>query len=161
MDDGRRAVDDAALEVARAELRKHLLLQDQAGKGVGQHWLQAIADLDADLVLGGDDDEQGAVVLALLADAPGAAELVAVVVDGVALQRGQGDHHHLATGPGLQVRQFLGDLLLGAGRQHMGVIDHAAGQRREGEGRVGEGERESGENEGAHCGRQPPSPASR
>ncbi len=137
LDDGCGPVDDAALDIARTEFGQHLLLQDHTGEGVGQHWLQAIADLDAHLVFGGRQDEQGAVVLALLADAPGAAELIAVVRDVIALQRGQGDHHHLAAGLGLQPGELGGQLLLGIGRQHMSVVDDPAGQGRKGRRRVG------------------------
>ncbi len=88
-------------------------------------------------MLGGRDDEQGAVVLALLPDAPGAAELVAVILDRITLQRGQGDHHQLPPGLRLQVGELRGDLLLGVRRKHMGVIDHPPGEGREGRGGMG------------------------
>ena len=48
-----------------------LLLQDHAGQRVGQHRLQAVADLDADLVLVGRDQQDRAVVDALAAQLPG------------------------------------------------------------------------------------------
>ena len=131
LDQGVGPVGHAALDVAGAELGQHLFLQDHAGQGVGEHRLQAVADLDAHLVFAGRHDEQGAVVLALLADAPGAAELIAVVLDRIALQRRQGDDHQLPAGLGLQVREPGGEVLLDLGRQDMGVVHHPAGQGRE------------------------------
>ena len=105
----------AALDVASPEFRKHRALEDDAGKGVGEDRLQPIADLDADLVLGGDDDEDRPVVGPLLADPPGSPELVAIVLDGVAAERGQGDDDQLPAGLGLQGGEFAGEVLLDLG----------------------------------------------
>ncbi len=127
-DDGVRAVHHPALDVAGAELGQHRPLQDDAGQRVGEHGLQAIAHLDANLVLRWDDDEDGPVVGGLLADAPGAQELIAVVLDLIAAERRQGDHHQLARGLLLQGRQFRGQGGLDFRGQHMGVIHHPAGQ---------------------------------
>ena len=78
------------------------------------------------------DDEEDAVVHALLADAPGAAELIAVIGDLDALQRRD-----------VTTTSWSLDLLLqrrraspssrpwSSGRQNVGVIDDPAGQRRE------------------------------
>ena len=86
---------DAGREVAAAELGQDRVLDDELRQGVGHHRLEPAADLDPDLVLVGRDDEQDAVVLALLADAPRAAELVAEVLDRVALQRLERDDDDL------------------------------------------------------------------
>ena len=53
---------------------------------VGELALEPVADLDAHLVLGRRHDQQRAGVLVLLADAPVAAELIAVILDRIALQ---------------------------------------------------------------------------
>ena len=97
--------DDAVLHLPGAECGEDLLLDDHAGEGVGEHALEAVADLHAHLPLLGRDQQDRAVVLGLLADPPGAAELVAVLLDLVALQVGHGGHHQLAAGLGLERRE--------------------------------------------------------
>jgi hypothetical protein len=82
----------------------------------------------------------------LAADAPGAAEAIAVVLDLIALQAFDGDHDQLIAGVGLQLLPAWRRGRLGGGLQQMGLIDDAAGQAREG--RIGLGERRNG-------GRQP------
>src|SRR3546814_942476 len=77
------------------------------GGGVRQVALEAVADLDPHRPLTGRNDEQRAVVAALLADAPMAAELVAEVVDRGALQRGQGDDDELVGGRLLVAGELL------------------------------------------------------
>src|SRR5690606_11773827 len=60
----------AAGEIALAEGRSDQVVDDQGALRIGQAALQAVADLDANAPLGLGHDQQGAVVLALLADAP-------------------------------------------------------------------------------------------
>src|SRR5262245_40698778 len=87
LDDVVGAALHAAGDVIGAKARENCVLDDQARDRVGQHAFEAIPDLDAHLALVGCDDQQRAVVRTLLADAPMAAELVAVVRDVVVLQR--------------------------------------------------------------------------
>ena len=89
------ALLDAAGVIAGAEARQHGAVDDDVGHGVGEDRLEPAADLDAHLALVRRDDEEDAVVLLLGADAPMAAELIAVILDGVALQGGQGDDDDL------------------------------------------------------------------
>ena len=89
---------DARRHVAGAEFRQDRVLDDQPGHRVGEIAFEAVADLDAHVALVRRDDQDDAVVLALLADPPGAAELIAVVGDVVALQRFQRDHDELVGG---------------------------------------------------------------
>src|SRR3546814_15490921 len=92
-----------------------------------------ISDWSSDVCssdLTGRHDEQRAVVAALLADAPMAAELVAEVVDRGALQRGQGDHDELVGGRLLVAGELLGEAALPVRAQQVGVVDPAAGDRR-------------------------------
>ena len=56
---------------------------------------EAVADLDPDIMLLGRHDQQQAVVLALLPDAPAAAKRNAPILDGITLQIGQGDEDEL------------------------------------------------------------------
>ncbi len=130
LDDGVSPGDDAARDVAGFEFGQHGGLQDDAGQGVGQLRLQPIADLDAHLVLAGRDDEQDAVVLTLVAYAPGPAELIAVVLDLPPLERRQGDNDELVAVLLLQRLQLGGQIGLNLGRQHVGVVHHPSGQGR-------------------------------
>ncbi len=79
--------------------------------------LEPIADLDARLVLLRRHDYKRAVVLALLANPPVAAELIAVIFDCVALQRFDGDDSDLAAA----------ELMLVAGED---AVELALGPRR-------------------------------
>jgi hypothetical protein len=90
-----------------------------------------IADLETDLVLARRDEKDDAVVLALLADAPGAAELVAVVLDVVAVERLHRRDHELVGGFVLERRELVRKLLRGVGRNDSCRIDDAPGERRE------------------------------
>src|SRR3546814_13768860 len=105
-----------------------------------------ISDWSSDVCssdLTGRHDEQRAVVAALLADAPMAAELVAEVVDPGALQRGQGDHDELVGGRLLVAGEQLGEAARPVRAQQIGTVDHAAGERRNlerGDGSPGTGE---------------------
>ena len=148
VDDGVGSGDDPARNVPGLEFRQHRRLQDLAGEGVGEDRLQAVTHLDPHLMLGRHDDEEGAVVGPLLADAPGAAELIAVVGNLVALQVRQGHHHQLAGRAALQVGQLGGQRRLHLGRQHMGVVHHPPAQGREGQGGPGGGDRQRQEREG-------------
>src|SRR6185437_11817059 len=75
---------DSTGVVALAEVRGDHVVNDQEGLRVREHAFEAIAYLDAHVSLARVHDEQHAVVLALLADAPVAPQLVAVLLYGVA-----------------------------------------------------------------------------
>src|SRR3546814_2401248 len=85
-----------------------LLVEDYARQGVGQHGFEAVADLDPHLALIGRDDKQRAVVLVLLPDRPCAAELIAVILDRIALQVGNGRDNQLAAGRFFQLFKLCG-----------------------------------------------------
>ena len=61
---------DAAVEVVALELRRHLVADDAARHRVRQRAFEAVADLDAHLAVLRRDDDEHAVVLALLAELP-------------------------------------------------------------------------------------------
>ena len=98
---------------------------------VGEDRLEPAADLDADLALVRRDDQEHAVVLLLGADAPMAAELIAEILDGVALQRGQRDHHDLVGALVLERLEVGGRARhSSAALKQIGVVDDAAGELR-------------------------------
>ena len=89
------AVLNAGGKVARAEVRQDRILDDDLRPRVGEDRFEPAPDLDAHLALVRRDDEKHAIVQLLGADAPMAAELIAVVLDGIALQRRERDDDKL------------------------------------------------------------------
>ena len=79
-DDPRRAGEQARAVAAAPELRRHELAAGLAGEAVGDPLLEAVADLDPDPPLLDRDEDQQAVVLALVADA---AAVILEQLDGV------------------------------------------------------------------------------
>ena len=66
--------------------------------GVGQRAFEAIADLDAHLVLGRRNEQQHAIVLLGFAKLPEAEELIGIGLDVAALQRLHGGNDELDAG---------------------------------------------------------------
>ena len=124
------AAGNAAREIARPEARQDGVLDDEAGDGIGQRAFEPVADLDPHRLFVRRHDEQRAVVPALLADAPMAAEPVAEILDLQPLQRWQRDDDELRRGLGFEIGQFAVDLGLGRDVDDLGVVDDAARQRR-------------------------------
>ncbi len=102
-------------KAALAEGGQDGILDDKRGHGVGKLRLKPPAHLDADLALAGRHDEQDAVVEALLPDPPRAAKLVAIILDGIALQRLGDEHDKLVGGFSFQRIQLGRDLSRGLG----------------------------------------------
>ena len=99
----------------------------------------------------GRDEQKNAVILLRLAELPGAEQLVGISFDVAALQRFDGGDDQLNAGLVFKVFQ-LGLKLAAALRRHdIGLIDHAAGQRRkvERESECGEAEQQG---RGETCG---------
>jgi hypothetical protein len=119
---------DAAGEVAAPKRRQDRVLDDELAQEVGDDGLQPAPDLDANAALVGRDDEQHAVVAAGLADAPSAAELVAEVLDLVALQRWQRDDDELVARLLLERGELRLDRGPVLGLQQTRVVDDAAGE---------------------------------
>ncbi len=130
-DDVVGAARNAAREVARAKVRQDGLLDDVLGDGVGQHALEAVANLDAHLALARRHDEHDAIVLALLPDLPAPAERDAVLLDGLAAQRTQRHDHELVAGLGLERGELRDQLDACAIGEDIGFIDHAPAEHRE------------------------------
>src|SRR5205814_614523 len=77
----------ARVVIAGAELRDDHVFDDELARGVRQRAFEAVTDFDPQLALVRRHDENRAVVLAFLPDAPGAAELITVGGDVLPLQR--------------------------------------------------------------------------
>ena len=81
------AVPHAARKIAAPELGQYGVFDDELRHRVGHERLQPPADLDAHLAVVGRDEQEHAVVLALLPERPFAREPDAVVLDRIALER--------------------------------------------------------------------------
>ncbi|MNM87145.1 hypothetical protein D3C81_993190 [compost metagenome] len=121
--DALAAGDHAGHHVAALEGGQDPGLDDVGGDGIGQSPFQAITHFDAHpaLILG--DQQQHAVVLALLAYAPVATELVAVLLYGLPIEAVDGDHHQLDAAALLEGGQLLGQLV-GLLARHQGRLIH-------------------------------------
>ena len=132
-DDRVAAGEDPARIVIGAEARQNLFLDDLVRQRVGHDRLQPVADLDPHPLLVGRDQQDDAIVRALLADVPGPAELIAIILDRHVLQAGDRRHDQLPRGGALQRLQLLGELRLLLRAQQIGLVDHPAAERREAE----------------------------
>src|SRR5581483_4410802 len=74
------AARNPARKIAGAKTRQDRVLDDQLRYRVGQRAFEAVADLDPHLSLGRRNDQQCAVVDALLADPPVASKLIAEIL---------------------------------------------------------------------------------
>ena len=104
-------------------MRKDGLADDDARHRVGHEPAGAIAGRDRDLALIGRHEQDDTVVLPLLAQSPGAAEAIAVILDRIALEALDGRHRERAMR--LRVERVRLDLRSSscAGRQDVGLID--------------------------------------
>ena len=108
------------------------MVDDDAGKRVGQHRFEPVAHLDPHLALLGGDDQDRAIVGAFEPDAPAAAETIAIILDRIALQIGDGGDDQLTAGLLLQRLKLGFERGLAIGRKNIGGIDDEAGEGREG-----------------------------
>src|SRR5262249_14046928 len=128
-DDVINAARDTTWDIIGAKPRDDRVLNDELGDRISERALQAVAHLNAYLALAWHDDQQHAVVLALLSDAPAAAELKAELLHRGALQRSQGDDHELVGGLGVEVRELLGERRPRCQIEDVGLVHHPAAER--------------------------------
>src|SRR4030095_7968831 len=147
-DDSIGAGDDAAAHVAGFEFGQDRLADNEAGNGIGQHIVGAIAGGDPHLMLIRCDHHDDAIITLLVADLPGAPKPIGIIFDRIALKAfDRGDHElppALRLESGKLARQI--EFLLRA--QQVGLIDDPSRQRR----KVlrGRGQREQGQPEGGN-----------
>src|SRR5262245_16233443 len=127
---------DAAGEIVGPKTRNDGVLDDELRYRVGERSLKAVTDLDAHLAFVRRHDQQRAGVLLFLSDLPVTPELVTVVLDRGSLKRLQCNHNELAGGLGLELGELTLERGLGRRVEDSGIVDHTAGELREGE-RVG------------------------
>ena len=148
---------DAGGELALREQRRDGLADDAPRRDVGEHAFEAVADFDAHALVVLGDDEDRAVVLALLADLPRVGDADAVVVDRFR-RGGRHDQHHELIGrarfprsaawrrapaarprTSVSVRSVTWPLSGGTGRRPSLLVSHVAahGDRRQDNGHRG------------------------
>src|SRR5712671_933558 len=125
------AVLDGTDKVASAKPRQDGILDDQARHRIRDGALEPVPDLDPHPSLVGCHQQDRAVVLALLADAPGAAEPVTVVGDVIALQRAQRHDDQLVAGLAFELLELALDATACSRIQDLGLVDHAPCESRE------------------------------
>src|SRR5205823_13225267 len=81
LDDRVGSGDDAPAVIAGLEARDHRVTNDDARHRVGQENCSAVAHLNAGLTLVGCNEQDYTIILALLADAPGATQPVTVILN--------------------------------------------------------------------------------
>src|SRR5262245_24449018 len=136
LDDVIDPATDAAGEIVGPKARNDGVLDDELRYRVGERAFEAITDLDAHLAFVRRDDQQRAGILLFLSDLPLTPELVAVVLNRGSLKRLQRNHNELAGGLGLELGELALERGLGRRVKNSGIVDHTAGELREGE-RIG------------------------
>ena len=81
---------DAAGKIAGPEGRNHRVLDDQPRVQIGQRALQPVAHLDPHLAVVARHQQQNAIVLARLAELPGAEQAIGIVFQRLAVERWDG-----------------------------------------------------------------------
>src|SRR5262245_60969102 len=136
LDDVIDPATDAAGEIVGPKTRNDGVLYDELRYRVGERAFEAVADLDAHLAFVRRHDQQHAGILLFLSDLPVTPELVTVVLNRGSLKRLQRNHNELAGGLGLELGELALERGLGRRVENSGIVDHAAGELREGE-RIG------------------------
>ena len=129
--------NDTLFDIPCPEIWQDLSLNNVGGQGVGQDRLQTIAHLDPHLAVIGGDQQDHAVIAGLVANPPCPTQLIAIILNGIALQIGNGGDDHLMAGLGLKVCQLAREVLLRLGGQEVCSVHHPPGQGREGRGGQG------------------------
>ena len=130
-DDVVDAARDAAVEIAGLESRRDRVRNDDAGDGVGQRALEAVADLDAHPPLLRRDQKESAVVLFRFAQFPGAEQPVGVGLDLLAVERGHGRDDELNAGLLLEIGELALEIGVRDRREDVRLVDDPSGQRGE------------------------------
>src|SRR5690606_38097690 len=133
LDHGFGAGNDPALEVASAKRRSQNLVDDDRGLGISQAPFQPVAHLDPHAPVIPGNNQQRAIVLALLTYAPFAAQLYTELLNAAPLQIGHRYHHNLLGGRLLMAGQHLGQLRFHRRTEQLRLIDHPASQGRQGQ----------------------------
>ena len=131
LDDGLHAGLDAQRHLAIAQMRDDDVLDDLIGGRVRQIALEAVAHLDPELVVLRCDEQDHAIVLALLSDAPAPAQGQPPILDGVAGEIRQGHDDELELLLLLEIRELRGDALLLGLVENLGQIHHPPRERRD------------------------------
>ena len=118
-------------ELTLLEVRRDRFADDPARRHVGQHALEAVADFDAHALVVLGDEEDRAVVLALLTDLPGLGDAQRVLLDRLRLGGRHDQDDELVGRARLPVGELRLERLSLRRRQRAGLVGDPAGQRRD------------------------------
>src|SRR6516165_6211304 len=149
LDDVIDPATNAAGEIVDPKTRNDGVLYDELRNRVGERAFEAVTDLDAHLAFVRRHDQQGTGILLFLSNLPVTPELVTVVLDRGSLKRPQRNHNELAGGLGLELGELALEPGLGRRVEDSGIVDHTAGELREGE-RIGR-KRNYGQEQSEDC----------
>ena len=135
VDEAQDAGLNAAGVVALPEARGEVVTDYLAGESVRQHALESVADFDAHLAIVRRDQDQHAIVLLRLPDAPFLEQAIGILLDGRAVQRCDGRDGDLGRRLLFQLIEGAIERFFGRGVDHTGKIGNAAGRLREASGR--------------------------
>ncbi len=121
--------EHAAVEIAGTKTRRDFIVDNPPGEQIGQPPLQSVADLDADLPLVAGDEQQGAVVLPLLADSPGFRHLQGIAFHRLPLQGRDGQHDDLGRIALLETAEELLQFLLRRRGEDVGAVVDVTARR--------------------------------
>ncbi len=122
-------VGQSAFVILRPEMRLDVSLSDVEGGHVRQHAFQAIADLDVHLPILDEDEEDRAVTLVFLTDAPGLGDALGIILDrGIRLHLAEDGDHDLVRSLALELRELLVETERGLIRDDVRVIIEISGR---------------------------------
>ena len=131
-DHGFDAVLDAAVEIAGFEAGGDFVVDDLFAEDVGECAFKAVAGDDLHFVVVGEDEEDGAVAFAFLADLPGVEDAGGVGGDVVVgLHVGVEDDDDLVGGVAFELFELVVEVVGDGGGENVGIVEEVA---RRGEG---------------------------
>ena len=117
---------DAAAVVSLKKKRTHETAC-VAGAGVGDYWFEAVADFDSIGALRRRDEQEDTTIFFFAADAELRVEVIAVLLDGFAFERTNGDNGHLRAGFSLDLQAESFEAGFGVRMDDVGEIGDVAG----------------------------------
>ncbi len=127
-DDRPCAFEDATVIVAVFKPGRHGVANDLTGHAIGQGRFESVADFDAQTPVTGDDDDENAVILTLLARFPGLEDARRVILDILSLQRGEGEEDDLVAIVGFMGFHGFAERPLRVRGENSGIIVHPSAE---------------------------------
>jgi len=121
IDQGHHLIDsgtDGGVVLTLAQQRHHGVFDDAIGRRVGEHALQTVAVLDAQLVIVLGEDQQRTVIDLLAPELPGVGDADRILLDLFRMRRRHQQHRDLRALARFEVAQFLRERWAGESLAH-------------------------------------------